>query len=261
MQIGFCGAGNMALALGRAMARELPDAAITAFDVSRERLDAFASALPRFAAAESNRQVAETSDVVFLAVKPQVIDDVLTEIADSAALIVSIAAGIPLSRLEAAVPQARLVRVMPNTPCLVGAMAAGYALGTRATDDDAKLVESLLSSAGEAILLDERQLDAVTGLSGSGPAFVARLVEAFVAGGVSAGLDHTTALRLTLATFSGTARLLAETGMSPEELVAMVSSPGGTTVAGRTILENSDVTQIIADTVERAAERSRELGS
>jgi pyrroline-5-carboxylate reductase len=140
-------------------------------------------------------------------------------------------------------------------------MAAGYALGARATEHDATRVHELLSSAGEAILLDEELLDAVTGLSGSGPAFVARLVEAFTDGGVGAGLDPDTARRLTLATFAGTARLLAETGISPEDLVAMVSSPGGTTVAGREILENSDVADVIARTIQRAAERSRELGA
>ncbi len=261
MHIGFCGAGNMALALARAISRALSGVTVTAYDVDEERLAAFASTLERFAPAASNREVTEKSDATFLAVKPQVIDAVLGEIGDATGLVISIAAGIPLRRLEAALPGARLVRVMPNTPCLVGAMAAGYALGGRVTKNDAELVSQLLSSAGEAILLDEAQLDAVTGLSGSGPAFVARLVEAFTEGGVKAGLDRETARRLTLATFAGTARLLDQTGMSSEELVTMVSSPGGTTVAGRSILENSDVKQIIAGTIERAAERSRELGS
>ena len=261
MQVGFCGAGNMAMALARAIVRDTGDIDVRAFDVSEERIQAFRSTFPNFIAAASNREVADSSDVTVLAVKPQIIGAVLQEIRHTDGLIVSIAAGVTIGRIEAALPAARVVRVMPNAPCLVGAMAAGYALGSLITEADAELVQRLLASAGEAVLLDERLLDAVTGLSGSGPAFVARLIEAFAEAGRSVGLTAETAMRLTLATFAGTAKLLAETGMTPEELVTMVSSPGGTTVAGRDVLEGSDYREVILAAVRRAAERSRELGA
>jgi pyrroline-5-carboxylate reductase len=251
----------MATALGRAIVAAAPDTRITAFDTSDSRLREFRGLFTGFVPSASNAEVAATSDVTFIAVKPQVIDDVLAEIAKTTGLIVSIAAGVTIEHVEKLLPSARVVRVMPNTPCLVGAMAAGYAAGSRATERDTDLVGELLSRAGEAIRLDERLLDAVTGLSGSGPAFVARLIEAFSQAGVAAGLDAEVARRLTLATFAGTARLLSETGMDPEALVAMVSSPGGTTIAGREILEASDFRDVIRETVLRSTERSRELGS
>jgi len=251
----------MASALAGAIAAAESDVAFTAYDVSAEQLERFGSALTHFSPASDNRTVLSTSDLTFLAVKPQVFDRVLPEIADTDALVVSIAAGIRISRLEAALPAARIVRVMPNTPGLVGEMAAGYSSGSRAAAQDLELVGRLLSAAGIAIELPEELLDAVTGVSGSGPAFVARLIEAFTRAGVAEGLSHDVAYRLVLATFSGTARLLDAKGLSPEELVTMVSSPGGTTVAGRRVLESSGVERAIRRSVGAAVERSRELGS
>ncbi|MFW6288374.1 MAG: pyrroline-5-carboxylate reductase [Spirochaetota bacterium] len=261
MRIGFIGAGNMASALAAAIAAAESDVSFTAYDVSGEALERFGSALTRFSPASDNRSVLSSSDLTFLAVKPQVIESVLPEIAETDALVVSIAAGIRVSQLESALPAARVVRVMPNTPALVGEMAAGYSPGSRAGSRDLDLVGRLLSAAGIAIEVPEELLDAVTGVSGSGPAFVARLIEAFTRAGVVEGLSHEVAYRLVLATFSGTARLLEEKGLSPEELVKMVSSPGGTTVAGRRVLESSDLERVIGRSVAAAAERSRELGS
>ena len=255
------GAGNMAQALAEAMAVAEPDAAIIASDVDRERLVRFGTRLPRFEDAPDNTAVASVAEIVFLCVKPQFAPDVFPDLVGTTKLVVSIVAGITIRTLQSNLPDARIIRVMPNTPCLVGEMAAGYALGETATEADAALVHRLLSSAGVAIQMDEAKLDAVTGLSGSGPAFVARLIESFIDAGVAEGLDADAARALTLATFSGTANLLARNGLSPDELVAMVSSKGGTTVAGRGVLEGSDVGEVIARTVKAAADRSRELGA
>lgn len=261
MRIGFVGAGNMAAALGGAIRSAEPDVEIVASDISVDQLERFSRAVGGASATQNNREVVDGTDLVFLAVKPQAMEAVLPELGEVASLVVSIAAGVRIATLEEALPAARVVRVMPNTPGLVGEMAAGYARGSRASADDLALVGRLLSSAGVAIEVEEELLDAVTGVSGSGPAFVARLIEAFVDAGVSNGLDRGTAYRLVLATFSGTARLLAGKDLSPQELVDMVSSKGGTTVAGRAVLEASDYTQIIRGTVDAAVARSRELGS
>lgn len=251
----------MATALAEAIAAVDPSVEFTAFDVNEQQINRFSANLGQFRHASDNAAVACGSDLVFLSVKPQVLPAVLPDIAGTDRLVVSIAAGITISTIESALPNARVVRVMPNTPGLVGEMAAGYAAGTRATAADTELVGRLLSSAGVAMEVEEQKLDTVTGLSGSGPAFVARLIEAFTEAGEANGLDHDTAYRLVLATFSGTARLLAEKKMSPEELVTMVSSPNGTTVAGRSVLEASDYRQIIRETVDTTIRRSKELGS
>lgn len=261
MRIGFIGAGNMARAFGVAIRRSRPEAVILASDVDAERLDEFTRAVAGAQAAGGNRDVADGSDVCLLAVKPQVLPSVYPEITHVRGLVISIAAGVRLAAIEAALPEARVVRVMPNTPALVGRMAAGYSIGLRVTAGDRELVASLLSSAGVAFELPEEQLDAVTGLSGSGPAFVARLIEAFTEAGIAVGLAPEVARDLSIATFAGTAELLSASGMTPDELVRMVSSPGGTTVAGRRVLEESPLCDIIARTVRVATERSRELGA
>ncbi|MFW5716191.1 MAG: pyrroline-5-carboxylate reductase [Spirochaetota bacterium] len=261
MRIGFVGAGTMASALAAAISASQPDAEFTAYDISAERLARFRSALSHFLPADDNARVAATSDVMFLAVKPQIMAEILPDLADTDGLVVSVAAGVRIATLEDAMPRARVVRVMPNTPCLVGEMAAGYAGGGKTTPKDLETVERLLSSAGVAVELPEHLLDAVTGLSGSGPAFVARLVEAFTDAGEAEGLTRDVAYRLALATFSGTVHLLERKRLEPDELVSMVSSPGGTTVAGRRVLESSDYRDVIKRTVAAATERSKELGS
>ena len=258
--VGFIGGGNMGLALGQAFARRFPEVELLVCDVRPERVAGFKAALPAAHVEDRPAALAARAEVVFLAVKPQDIPGVLESIRSTDRLVVSIAAGVTLARLEAGLPAARVVRVMPNTPCQVGAMAAGYACGSRATAEDRRTVEDLLGAAGYAAELEEALLDAVTGLSGSGPAFVARLIEAFVAAGTSLGLPPEVARELSLQTFAGTSRLLGETGMSPQELVDMVSSPKGTTVAGRQVLEASGCREAIIETIKAAARRSKELG-
>jgi len=250
----------MGFALAKAISGRFPEATIHVCDLRRERVELFERELARVRAVTGPSAVAEAAGVVFIAVKPQDIQTVLEEIRDTDRLLISIAAGVAISRIEGVCKPARVVRVMPNTPCLIGAMAAGYAFGSRIRPEDRELVRQLLGAAGYAAEVDERLLDAVTGLSGSGPAFVARLIEAFIEAGKGLGLEPEVARNLSLQTFFGTAKLLADTGMEPRKLVEMVSSPKGTTVAGREVLEASDYAEVIGDTIRAATERSKELG-
>ena len=184
----------------------------------------------------------------------------LKEIEGTDCLIISIAAGVTIEHLESYLINARVFRVMPNTPSIVGEMAAGFSAGSRVKESDTAFVEKLLRYAGTAIKVEEKLIDAVTGLSGSGPAFFALLFQAFIDAAKMEGLTEATARELTLKTASGTAKLLSQTGITTRELVKMVSSPNGTTVAGRNVLEASNYKKIIEETVSAATARSRELG-
>jgi pyrroline-5-carboxylate reductase len=257
--IGFIGAGNMGFALAKAAVARFPGAVIYVVDTKAERVELFRREFPRARAGSGPAQMADAVELTVLAVKPQDFAALMGELRGSGALLVSIVAGVTIARMQQAMPRARVVRVMPNTPCLVGEMAAGYAFGGRLTARDRELVREFLGAAGTAVAVEERLLDAVTGVSGSGPAFVARLMEAFIAAGTGLGLPAEAARELTLQTFRGTARLLQETGMQTQALVDMVSSPNGTTVAGRAVLEPSDLNDVIRRTVEAAARRAGEL--
>jgi pyrroline-5-carboxylate reductase len=177
-------------------------------------------------------------------------------------LVVSIAAGITLRQLaEGLGSEQRLVRVMPNTPCLLGASASGFSPGEAATAEDAALVQRLLDAVGRAFRLPEHLLDAVTGLSGSGPAFVYVMIEALSDGGVRVGLPRDVATALAAQTVLGAARMVLETGTHPGALKDMVASPGGTTIAGLHALERGGVRGALMDAVEAATLRATELGN
>ena len=257
--IGFIGAGNMGFALAKAAAARFPGVTLHVVDVKPERVELFRREFSDLRVAGSPAQATEAAELTVLAVKPQDFAVLLEELRGCRALLVSIAAGVSLARMQQAMPRARLVRVMPNTPCLVGEMAAGYAFGSRVIPADKELVRGFLAAAGKAVEVEERLLDAVVGVSGSGPAFVARLMEAFIEAGRRLGLSAEAARELTLQTFRGTACLLQQTGMSTQALVDMVSSPKGTTLAGRAVLEPSDVSEVIYRTVAAAARRAHEL--
>jgi pyrroline-5-carboxylate reductase len=262
---GFIGAGRMATALARGfVAAGLGDAAhIVASDPLPEAARRFAEETGGRVVAD-NRQVAEAAQVLFLAVKPQQIPTVMPKLKScvtSEHLVISVAAGIPLDTLSAGLgPEPRLVRVMPNTPCLVGQGASGYCLGQRTTQADHELVERLLSSVGRAVAVDEKLLDVVTGLSGSGPAFVFVMIEALADGGVRMGLPRATALELAAQTVLGAAQMVLTSGDHPAVLKDQVASPGGTTIAGLQALEAGGVRAALIAAVEAATRRSIELG-
>jgi pyrroline-5-carboxylate reductase len=265
MKIGFLGAGRMATALAKGFIQ----AGLTTADrmIASDPIEAARDSMAREGGVKTtpvNGEVMDAADVLVLAVKPDQVSSVLTEIKPkftSRHLLVSIAAGVPLAKMEAALPDgARVVRVMPNTPALVGASASAFAVGRSAQPEDAVLVEKLFSSVGLALRVKESLLDAVTGLSGSGPAYAFLIIEALSDGGVAAGLPRDVATRLAAQTLLGSARLLLESGQHPGALKDMVTSPGGTTVEGLHELEKAGVRGALINAVRAASEKSKRLG-
>lgn len=265
LHIGFLGAGKMATALARGWtaAGLVRTEHILASDPVPQARTSFAQEAGA-AATEDNLAVVRGSRLVVLAVKPQNMGALLQEIRPALKpehLVVSIAAGIPLAQIaERLGASTRLIRVMPNTPCLVGASASAYSASSTATADDIRLVDRLLNSVGRAIAVPEKLLDAVTGLSGSGPAYVFVMIEALSDGGVRMGLPRDVATLLAAQTVFGAAKMLLETGRHAGALKDMVASPGGTTIAGLHELERGGLRGILMDAVEAATERSTELG-
>ncbi len=203
------------------------------------------------------------ADVVIVAVKPQVIDAVLTDLASAigGALVVSIAGGVTCARLESLLPVGtRVVRVMPNTPALVGAGMSIVSGGTEATSADVATVEALFGAVGDVVVLPENLQDACTAISGCGPAYMALFVDALARAGVREGLSRDLAERLALRTMAGTVELIEKTGQHPEQVIDAVSSPGGSTIAAVTELEAGGVRAAIASAVRAAVVRSHELG-
>lgn len=266
LAIGFLGAGKMASALAKGWLNAGLVAAdrVSASDPLPAARAAFTQETRAFASA-GNRDIVERSDVVVLAVKPQHMTDLLAEIKPAVQakhLVVSIAAGITLGQLANGLgSERRLIRVMPNTPCLVGASASAYAAGPTATAEDVQLVDRLLNAVGKAMAVPEKLLDVVTGLSGSGPAYVAVLIEALSDGGVRMGLPRDVANLLAAQTVFGSAKMLLDTGLTAGALKEMVASPGGTTIAGLHALERGGLRAALMDAVEAATKRSAELGN
>lgn len=264
--LGFLGAGRMATALasGCVQAGLAAPTAIHAADPYEAARTGFAAKIPGAIVGDDNAAVLAACDAVVLAVKPQMMAEVLAGIRDHVEprhVLVSIAAGTPLAKLAAALPaETRLVRVMPNTPCLIGEGASCYSRGATATADDAALVCRLLESVGLAREVEESLLDAVTGLSGSGPAFVYTAIEAMAAGATAGGMPADLALELAAATARGAAGMIRATGLSPEELRNQVTSPGGTTLAGLEALSARQGAAAFQAAVEAATNRSIELG-
>lgn len=211
-----------------------------------------------------NKEIVASSDVLIIAVKPQSMATLFHELQGHITdrhLVVSIAAGITLKQMaDGLLGNLRLIRVMPNTPCLVGESAAGLAAGPGARPDDTRLVERLFNAVGKAFVVPESMLDAVTGLSGSGPAFVYMMIEAMADGGVRVGLPRDVALTLAAQTVLGAARMVLTTKQHPGQLKDAVTSPGGTTIAGVHALERGGLRAAVMDAVEAAAKRSAELG-
>lgn len=262
--IGFLGAGRMATALAQGFVRAGLAAAgqILASDVESGALAQFAAST---GASTTPRNVdVLAADTVIVAVKPAQVREVLAEVGPAVGprhLLVSIAAGLTLARLEEALPAGtRVVRVMPNTPAVVGCSATAFALGGRCTPGDATWVHSLFSAVGVAMAVKEPLLDAVTGLSGSGPAYGYLMIEALSDGAVAAGLPRDAATRLAAQTLLGAARMVLETGLHPGALKDQVTSPGGTTIEGLHELEKAGVRAGLMNAVRAASEKSRRLG-
>ena len=263
-EIGFLGGGYMCEALiGGILSRGLvTPSQLTVCDIAPERLEYLKNSFGVHIE-ENNRTVAAASDVLFLTVKPQVMPSLLAEINKSVlkkTLVVSIAAGVKISTLEKYLVEVPVIRVMPNTPVAVGEGMAAVARGTHADEAAAALVLELFSAVGRSILLDESMMDAVTGLSGSAPAFFFMMLDALSDAGVKVGLSRKNALLLSAQTMLGAAKMVLETGEHPSKLKDMVTSPAGTTIAGVHMLENHSIRAALIDAVVAATDRSREMG-
>src|ERR671935_1465018 len=263
--IAFLGAGNMAEALvkGLLRAKVAEPGEILCTDRRAERGPELKERYGvRFTT--SNREATERAEIVVLSVKPQVMNKLLDEIApvlDQKKLVISIAAGVPIAAIERKVGHGvRIVRTMPNTPALVGAGATALVAGAHATDDDLAQAKALFDAIGKTVVVDEPLLDAVTGLSGSGPAYIFLVIEALSDAGVKVGLPRYTALKLAAQTVLGAAHLLIETQAHPGQLKDQVTSPGGTAIAGLHTLEAGGLRTTLINAVEAATRRARELG-
>ncbi|MPZ78430.1 MAG: pyrroline-5-carboxylate reductase [Deltaproteobacteria bacterium] len=264
-KIGVVGAGKIGSAIVRGVIRAglVSSDQVMASDVSDILRQSLSDELGIKVTAD-NGEICDFADVAILAVKPQILDSIVKEMAKSLGnvnLLISVAAGVPLSRIEANLPRgARVVRVMPNISCVVGAGAAGYAAGSHATAQDLEIVGSILNSFGIGLPVEEKYLDAVTGLSGSGPAYVFLFIEALADGGVQVGLSRDVALKLALHTVYGSARMALESSKHLGELKDEVTSPGGTTIAGLYALEQKGFKGAVMDAIVSATKRSQELG-
>jgi pyrroline-5-carboxylate reductase len=265
-KIAFIGAGNMAQAIIRGLvgSGQIPADRIIAAD---PRADARESCWEgyRVHTCESNLDAVADSTVVMIAVKPQIVDRVLDEVRHvlpERALVVSVVAGRSTASLESRLkPSTRVVRTMPNVCALVGHGSTALAAGAHATKDDLALVERIFDSVGMSVILDESLMDAVTGLSGSGPAYVFMAIEALADGGVKMGLARRVAHQLAAHTVMGAAKLVIESQEHPGSLKDMVCSPGGTAIAGVHELESRGLRTTLMGAVETAAKRARELGA
>src|SRR5512138_454341 len=253
--VGFIGTGNMAEALIRGL--------LNAGVAGKQQITGSEPREERRAELEERYGVRTVAEILVLSVKPQVMAKVLDEIGSEIhphALVISIAAGIPLAAIEGKLPQARVIRTMPNTPALVGAGATAIAAGGHATEADLQAARRIFESVGTTVILEEAQMDAVTGLSGSGPAYMFLIIEALSDAGVKVGLSRHNAQALAAQTVLGSAKLLIETKEHPGRLKDMVTSPGGTAIAGLHTLEAGGLRTTLINAVEEATRRSRELG-
>jgi pyrroline-5-carboxylate reductase len=265
LTIGFLGAGKMATALAKGVtsAGLVAPSQIRASDPVFGARTSFAKET-RGKTTASNIAVVQFANVLILAVKPAYVAELLEEIRPALTpkhLIISIAAGVPIAKLENGLGAgARIIRVMPNTPALVSASATAYALGKSATAADAALAQRLFAAVGLVFQVKESLLDAVTGLSGSGPAYIYLIIEALSDGGVASGLPRDIATKLAAQTVYGSAKMVLETGQHPGALKDMVTSPGGTTIEGLHEMEKGKVRGVLINAVRAATEKSRKLG-
>lgn len=265
-KLSFLGGGNMAEAIVRGLIRSgtAPADRITMTGRRADRLDELSKGYGVHVTRD-NAAAAASADVVILSVKPQAMVEMLDQVASSIGpgqLVISVAAGVPMAALERKLgPASRVVRSMPNTPALVGQGACAIAGGKHATPADMDLAKQLFDAVGLTVVVEEYLLDAVTGLSGSGPAYLFLIIEALSDAGVKVGLPRRTAQQLAAQTVMGSARLQIETGIHPGQLKDQVTSPGGTAIAGLHTLEAGGLRTTLINAVESATHRARELGA
>ncbi|KAK9125098.1 hypothetical protein Scep_013944 [Stephania cephalantha] len=261
-KLGFIGAGNMAESIARGVVKSgvVSASRIRTAHRSLHRKQAFSSfGVHVF---DTNEQVVEDSDVIVFSVKPQMVKEVVSQLRPlltKQKLLVSVAAGVKLVDLQEWAGHSRFIRVMPNTPAAVGQAASVMSLGETATEEDGDLIASLFGAIGKTWRADEKLFDAVTGLSGSGPAYIYLAIEALADGGVAAGLPRDLALGLASQTVLGAAAMAVNTGKHPGQLKDAVASPGGTTIAGIHELEKGGFRGILMNSVVAATNRSREM--
>ena len=265
-KIGFIGAGQMAKALAIGIAKSKTDSVQFTFsdpsDAASESFENLISPHSPVQRATDNQSLIDASEIVFLAVKPQYLESALEGLSfdGNSPLVVSIAAGVQIFQLERITGTKRLIRVMPNTPCLIGQGASAMAPGESASESDAKVVEEFLGMVGTVVTVKENLMDSVTGLSGSGPAYVFSFIEALVDGAVMTGMARDTARKLAVQTVIGAAMMVDQTGEHTAVLRDRVTSPGGTTIAGLKALEESAFRDAVMSAVQAATDRSMDLG-
>ena len=262
-KIGFIGAGKMASAIlgGIVKSGFAPGNNIFVYDVSYE---AILRAQKNFNlnAAKSIEELSKNVDVIVIATKPFVIDDVLKELEGKTAdkLVVSILAGITTKKIESVLKNTHVVRVMPNTPAFVNEGMSALCAGALADDNDLDFVESILRNIGRTARVDEKDIDIVTALSGSGPAFYYYIIDLMAKSAQKLGLDYSTSLALSAQTALGSAKMLIEGNQNPDELISAVTTPGGCTAVGNDVLKKSDLEQILDKTIKDTMEKARALG-
>lgn len=262
--LGFVGAGRMAQAIAGGVMKAFSDHPPTIFfsDPSDAAAQVFSTEVPDSVRCSSNEEVCNSADTIVLAVKPQCLKTVSTALAEAnqTKLMISIAAGVPIAPLQSWLQNDRIIRVMPNTPCLVSEGVSGFTLGAGTSALDRDLCEALFSSLGVCVEVTEPQLDAITGLSGSGPAYVFAMIESLSDGGVLVGLPREVATQVAIQTLIGSATLALQTDHHPAILREQVTSPGGTTARGLKELEDHSFRAAIISAVRASAERAVELG-
>ena len=265
-KIAFIGAGNMSEALlaGVLAAKSALPQSIFATDVSKARLDIFEKTYGVHVGS-NNDEAVKWASVVLVAVKPQVLVQVLKDVKKTSwksTLVISVAAGVPIQKIASCLPPSvPIIRAMPNTPSMVLHGATALASGKGVTKEHLTIAEHIFEASGKVVTIEERLMNAVTGLSGSGPAYVYVMIEALADGGVRMGLPRNVALTLAVQTVLGTAKLVSESGEHPGVLKDRVASPGGTTIAGLHVLEQGGIRATLMNAVEAATKRSEELGT
>ena len=263
-KIGFIGAGKMASAIigGIVKSGFASPNHIFAYDISNQAIE---NAKLKFEinTVSSISQLVDLVDIIVIATKPFVINAVLSELEGKTTgkLVVSILAGVTTKKIETSLLNTRVVRVMPNTPALLSSGMSAICKNKCASEEDINLVKEIFSKVGKVIICEEKDINAITGVSGSGPAFYYYIIDNIAKAGEKLGLDYTTSLLLSAQTALGAAKMIMETNTTPEELIAAVTTPGGTTAEGNKVLTESNISDILYETVKKTAEKSEQMSS